>query len=51
MKKLTVLVGLFLMVLSACKKDEILPLKPNPKNSIIACKNCEGSWDLTEPIR
>lgn len=51
MKKISItLAALIIILATACQKDEIKPSKPDPKNKVIDCRKCEGSWDLTDTI-
>ncbi|MGB4400097.1 MAG: hypothetical protein WBJ10_12070 [Daejeonella sp.] len=49
MKKLaTSLIAVTIFVMSSCEKQEVLPDKPQIKEKLKECRNCEGSWDLTK---
>ncbi len=50
MKELTVtIVAIIILLASVRRKHDIIPLKPDMKKQVIGCRQCTGSWDITDP--
>jgi hypothetical protein len=43
------LVLLVLFLISSCEKDNFSPSSPEGKDKLKECKDCGGSWDITDP--
>ncbi len=48
----TIILTLFAVMfisLTSCEKETIEPSKPGSKDQLKDCKDCGGSWDITDP--
>ncbi len=50
MKKTSIILLTMVILIIACKKEDINPLKPSSKTNLIDCSRCGGSWDITDSI-
>ncbi len=50
MKRISIaLIAVMVMVMTSCEKETIEPSKPDSKDKLKDCKDCGGSWDITDP--